>query len=194
MLGEVVSTPDVTITEQVRLTDCLLKAIRDVAKVVVPPLPRYMFGGCCKSLGHSTNTSDTDHPTKTLANHIRQRKCITQLITLGGQKKVKVLDFVGVFCADQSPPENKAEILRHFTANDNVHLTPAGYSKLADKITEESLALLSHGIVALAGTHRKDISNRPPRVWRGFVSTPGFGRVSDLHKTWGRGRMHPYKC
>jgi hypothetical protein len=41
--------------------------------VIVPPLPRYLFLGCCKQSGHSTNVSDPNHGSTLLSDTIGLR-------------------------------------------------------------------------------------------------------------------------
>jgi hypothetical protein len=43
-------------------------------KIIIPPLPRYIGGGCCMDSNHSTNVQNPDHQVKMLekVKHVRK--------------------------------------------------------------------------------------------------------------------------
>ena len=53
MLGEVVAVPDTFICEQVGNLGGLFSSINEHLKIVLPAIPRYVFGSCCKDTTHA---------------------------------------------------------------------------------------------------------------------------------------------
>ena len=195
MPGDVVPVADDMLATQVRQVAAALKTLKDTGKIIVPPIPRYMFGGCCNNSSHAQNTQNTTHGQTSLNDHTRQRKTIIQTLADSGCSNFKVLDFVGTYAPDHLPTTQKLDILRHHTHQDNVHLSPDGYAKLANRIIDEALSLTSKN-----NTNRKHTSTQRTltgRSWRGFISTAGIGRSSAPAPAYSRHlqrhRHHPYK-
>ena len=135
MMGDVVASPDKALVGQVRGLVQVLDFLKDIKKVFIPPIPRFVFGGCCASKHHAPNTSAPDHPLKMITEHIRQRHTITKALVDSKATHFRVTDVLGIFAATHDSLTEKTRKLRTFTHKDNVHLTPAGYKLLAEEIS-----------------------------------------------------------
>ena len=196
MPGDVMPIEDGPLTTQVSQVCSALDLGKGGPKIVLPPIPRYMFGGCCTNPTHAPNTRDENHGHNTLTNHIKHRKTIIKTLSDTGCKHFKVLDFISTYTQDHTLPSQKIDALRRITDRDNVHLTQEGYAKLADKIIHEAEALTT--------TH-KQLRNTPSKHkpgsknWRGFIYTEGVGRASSgsglgpRKQERGGNRNHPYR-
>ena len=63
MLGEVVATPDTFLSEQVGSLGGVLASIKNHSKIMLPPIPRYVFGSCCNDISHAPNIASPNHLT-----------------------------------------------------------------------------------------------------------------------------------
>ena len=80
LLWDVIYTPDDILREQVKSLSCLEINLKNRAKIFIPPTPRFVFGSCCSSNTHSTNTNTSLHPQHALADHTRQRHSISKTL------------------------------------------------------------------------------------------------------------------
>ena len=134
MLGDVTWASDKELGEQVDGLGVVFTAIKDLKKVVLPPIPRYMFGSCCGDTVHAANTGTQEHAEKTLSEHNRIRNSIKHKLVSKGTQHYRVLDVISAFTQSHLTTAEKTKALQTYTHRDNVHLTPEGYSKLADNI------------------------------------------------------------
>ena len=81
LLWDVIYTPDDILREQVKSLSCLEIHLKNRAKIFIPPIPRFVFGSCCDSNTHGTNTSSSLHPQQALAEHTRQRHTVIKFST-----------------------------------------------------------------------------------------------------------------
>ena len=194
MMGDVVASPDEALVGQVRGLVQVLDLLKDIKKVFIPPIPWFVFGGCCATKHHAPNTSAPDHLVKMITEHIRQRHTITKALVDSKATHFRVTDVLGIFAATHDSLTEKTRKLRTFMHKDNVHLTPAGYKLLAEEI------LLDCNIISSKqqNTAKQLRTAIPPpseeKMWRGFKTTRGFGRTSAVPQR-GRGgpRHHPYR-
>jgi len=170
MPGEVKHSSNTELDAMLEKAVPVLKKIAN-KKIIVPPLPRYAFGGCCEDESHAPNTRDSDHPLHTLQEHLRIRSHIKKAVLTHKIENTRVLDAIGSFTPDHLTPSQKLTHLKTMTHSDNVHYTQTAYDRLTDKVLSEvndsatrSLAKPAHVAKAVR--------------WRGFVTTPGFGSVS----------------
>ena len=64
----------------------LLELMPKATKVILRPLPRFVFGSCCEDPDHGNNTRDTDHPRNTLGDLAHLRKILKQKVsTISGK-------------------------------------------------------------------------------------------------------------
>ena len=194
MMGDVVPSPDEALVGQIRGLRPVLELMKDVKKVFVPPIPRFVFGGCCATKHHAPNTASPDHPAKMLTEHIRQRHTITKALIDSKTAHFQVTDVLSIFSSTHDSITDKARKFRTFSHKDNVHLTPAGYRLLAEEIV-----LDCNTISAKQQATAKQAEFKPPppceeKTWWGFRTTRGIGRTSAVPQR-GRGgyRHHPTK-
>ena len=121
MMGDIVPSPDEALVGQVRGLRQVLDSLKDIKKVFIPPVPRYVYGGCCATKHHAPNTSAPDHPVKMLAEHIRQRHTITKALFDSQATHFKVTDILGIFTALHDSLTEKARKICTFMHKDNVH-------------------------------------------------------------------------
>jgi hypothetical protein len=176
--GEIVMIGDEQVSDQLKKLKPVLDKIEQCKKIWLPPIPRYFFGGCCGRDSHSVNAKNVDHSEHMLKEHTRIR---TQMKThiIGNtpthhRKNTRILDIVGTLntTGTQSHTSQLAAIKEH-TARDNVHLTHAGYYKLAAAATREAAAMAketTEKISSLGG-------GRPIPYWHGFVVHQGVGKI-----------------
>jgi hypothetical protein len=60
--------------------------------VIVPPLPRYLFSGCCNQSGHSTNVNEPGHSSTLLSETIGLRNQLKKFVVSLGIKRCQVMD------------------------------------------------------------------------------------------------------
>jgi hypothetical protein len=61
MQGPVTVCSDVTFKRLVQIIMPIIGDAAGLGKLFIPPLPRYVFGGCCTKQDHCTNTSEPQH-------------------------------------------------------------------------------------------------------------------------------------
>ena len=94
LLGDVVYTPNDILREQVKSLSCFEINLKNRAKIFIPPIPRFVFGSCCSSDTHGTNTHTPLHPQHSLAEHTRQRHTIIKTLNNIGMSNHKVINFI----------------------------------------------------------------------------------------------------
>jgi len=175
MPGEVVYSPDAELEAMVEKTVPLLLSIPN-RKILLPPLPRYTFGGCCDDPLHAPNTRMPEFAPHALKEHLRMRALIKKLITSRRIPNTRILDALGSMTPDHLTPHQKLALLSKLTHKDNVHYTQAAYGKLAEKVISEAHS--GTATAAAAAPVRSAAQLRQVR-WRGFVTTPGVGKTSN---------------
>jgi lysophospholipase L1-like esterase len=177
LLGDVKNVDDTDIGEQLRkLSGCLTK-IKDVPKVFIPPIPRYVFGSCCSHPDHAPNVKHAEHQEIMLKQHTRMRNTLKRNLHALLTKNFRVLDFLGSLSTRNSTSMGEhVTTLMANTDTDYVHLTPRGYTLLACAITQEGCKLLQPDTAkgSVAGDQRSLMN------WRGFVSTTGIGKDGSM--------------
>jgi hypothetical protein len=157
--------------------------------IVIPPLPRYIFAGCCKDPTHCSNRNNPEYKENVLTEFIKLRHVLVKELVANGIKNFKVLDT----CAATTLPctantASRIQALAEITAGDGVHMTPLGYSNLAHSI--------GTGINSLAEPQRVS-SKRKQHFWRGFKSVMGANTVAPqknaMNRSACRGNHHSGK-
>jgi len=170
MPGEVKHSSNTELDAMLEKAVPVLKRIAN-KKIIVPPLPRYAFGGCCEDETHAPNTRDSDHSLHTLQEHLRIRSQIKKAVITHKIENTRVLDAIGSLTPDHLTPSQKLTQLKTLTHPDNVHYTQTAYKRLTDKVITE-----------VAESVKRQASKPVPMAkavrWRGFVTCPGFGSVS----------------
>jgi hypothetical protein len=154
-----------------KLVDGVLPIIagkRDAVGLIVPPLPRYLFAGCCDQKEHCQNISDPNHPRKLHSDIISLRNSLKKLISNSGLVNVRVLDSCCVTsCDGTANTELRLNALRDVMAADGVHYLTEGYVNLVAGCVSAVDALINKTEVAKTNTCQ------PKHFWRGFCSVNG---------------------
>jgi hypothetical protein len=172
--------------------------IQDAAglgKIFIPPLPRYLYGGCCTNSDHCSNVGDSNHPTNLIGKVDHLRSLLKGELAKQGVVKHWVIDgWKDVLGTRGHSREEDMVSLQHVSGADNVHFTRDGYDNLAAAIhatihSRENVSASCN----VAGTG--PIRNRQHFFWWGFVSPNGSTRPrfsATSYNNSKRGRMHPY--
>jgi hypothetical protein len=176
MPGNITRATDKSIEETISGLRTALAVIDNANKIFVPPIPRYMFGGCCADSSHAPNTKEPDHAKDTLTDHTRIRNKLKQCIITKGKTNTRILDVISALAEDHHSPTDKIKALRIHTSSDNVHLTPQGYNLLAKAIINTSFA-----------THRPTQTQHKYAPHR----QSGTGGGSSPQPASARPRLHP---
>jgi hypothetical protein len=197
----------------IKLLGPVLLSAQTARKIVIPPLPRYVFNTCCGTASHCTNFSEESYAESILNGVSRLRGILKKECANLGMRNHWTLDGIGALLGTnlgESYGTNKEALpeLRAVLAKDGVHLEPAGNRNVSKAIIEaiEKLAIgyaqsdpvldTGSGSGFSGGCPRKEKSF----FWRGFSSPTGdaAGRVrlyGDQSSKGGRLQRayHPYK-
>jgi len=190
LLGEIKVAEDRVLQNMIDRTVKLFRGESDLPTLVLPPLPRFIGGGCCSEIGHSTNASDNSYK-ETMIEKIRHMRKVYKKALTGKECKAWIGDPVGMLTGkDQCSNGEAVGELEKIFAQDRVHLTPDGYKRLAEGIVKgiEKAASLNksrasasrfsgtgttwHGITSRVGSRTPEHeANWKPRAWRGRASS-----------------------
>ena len=213
-LGDISLDSDRSVSELIENLKPLFALAKKHFTVIMPPLPRYVFFGCCLDKFHSTNVGEEGYSAQILEATLHFRKLVkTSLVGNEDLGQFWVTDTLA--CLGTIPPTmpEKLNQLRACLGPDGVHLTEVGRMHLFNNLAKIILDMKSGSI------------GRPPKTavaaasssvtgktfyWRGFVSDRGSvtrpavnrgrgrgrgGQLSngrgDLHASGGRGRARP---
>ncbi len=197
MMGDVVPVSDEGVGDIFRKTMPILEALKGFEKIIIPPIPRYVFGGCCSDPTHCTNVSDPEHHLTMLFAHSRIRNTMKKQMLGTLSRNFRILDILGALTPPgQTSQKQHSEALKRHSHTDNVHLTDRGYELITDSIIKELQEVTKNKIKPALNT------NMPrTRDWLGFVSTTGVGanvrhsllKASSEHKQKNRrAQLMPY--
>jgi hypothetical protein len=163
-------------------------------RIMLPPLPRHLFKGCCNTRGHSTNIKEEGYTLNLLQSTIRLRPVLKNALLGMHIENFFVVDGVGALLGvppggNRGPLGELLPDLEKITAPDNIHYTELGYKNLSDTILA-SINGVKNGTL----TKSKAIGTDPPTstpgsktgsakenfFWRGFSSTVGINTVQLL--------------
>jgi hypothetical protein len=199
MGGNIAVCPPPVYKRILDITASLLTTHHGSIIVLVPPLPRYLFTGCCNQPGHSTNISMPGYSNTLLSDTIGLRNQLKKFVVGLGIKRCLVMDSCCVAdCPATANTVTRLDALKKVCAQDGVHFTPDGYRNLVDSILKCD-SLLSVKSVIVTTTAAKQC-----HYWRGFKSHRGsaLGNTSQRGATrggkFGRGgryvrHFHPYR-
>jgi hypothetical protein len=185
-----------------KLVDGVLPIIagkRDGIGLIVPPLPRYLFVGCCGQKEHCQNVSDPNHARKMLSDIIGLRSSLKKLVINSGLTNVRVLDTCCVTsCAGTANTESRLCALRDVMAPDGVHYLSDGYANFVSQCASAAAASFTKTDVSRTN------QSQTKHFWRGFRSSigaktavHGSGNRATFARGSKRGRpgrhFHPYK-
>jgi len=172
----------------------VLTALNNIPTVVIPPLPRYLNGGCCGDLDHAPNVRDPDHGKKVMEQVAHARKLIKD--QLAGKNNVWVAEAGKMTGDDPGSAADQSQIFGGFLATDNVHLNNHGFNRLLIEVDRciKKLREKDTAEISVPGRPRKTY------FWRGFMSLNGSATRAVLQGgqrgqrgRQHRSRSHPYK-
>jgi len=169
-------------------------------RVMLPPQPRYLFNGCCRSAGHCTNIGTEGYASKILGDTIALRAMLKKILLpkLAHKGKFWIMDSCAALVdpAGMAVPE-RLKALSEVCAFDGVHQTVGGYQNIATNIVS-SISDLTKGTIgrptlSVQGTSAVSVSGGLRRfTWHGFHS-PNGARAPPAHahlKRNDRDRIH----
>ena len=149
-------------------------------KIVLPPLPRYLYQGCCTRTGHCKGVGTEDTVTELIESTLCLKKVIAAAFVKNGAKNFTVpsvlQDTFGTTAKEIGTN------LKKVTSVDGVHLTHSGYCAIADTL-KKCITTVSAPSSLVAGTPR------PGYFWRGFLSPVGTPRVKQHAQTYKQQRL-----
>ena len=169
----------------------LLGCRSDVLVVVIPPIPRYVSGGCCTEIGHSTNTGKPDYKLSMVNKITHLRKILRGELKLNGSSLTRywVVDAVTDLSSSsvgKADPQGSVSSLCEIFTTDNLHLTKLGYTRLAGSIADAAQTANKKQSTAdciITGETRQF-------YWRGFTSLHGGKRAAHSASTYRKGGGH----
>jgi hypothetical protein len=168
LAGNIVVCPTTVFKKTLENTASLFLAKKESTLVIVLPLPRYLFAGCCKQADHCPKVTGAEHARKTLSDAIGLRTCLKKFLSGLGLTHCRILDTCCVTdCIPTATVDIRVDALRAVTAKDGVHFLDTGYD-----------CMVKH-IVQIPAKHQNTPSTRPPsgtskmHYWRGFRSPVG---------------------
>jgi hypothetical protein len=176
MPGPIETCSEETFRKIIKSLSPVLLSAQQIAKVLIPPLPRYVFTPCCSQPTHSTNILSDGYAEKQLNGVSRLRGILKTECAKMGVQNVWVLDGIGALL-DTAPGESygsNLEILpdlRGKLAKDGVHIETIGNRNMSKTILRSFDAMKRSGTVnespALGKKGCRDY------FWRGFSSPNG---------------------
>ncbi len=200
MAGNIVICPSPIFKRMMENTAVIFGAVKNSQLVVIPPLPRYLFTGCCNQTGHSLNLNNEGHPKRLLSDTIGLRNSLKKFVNTLGLLNCRVIDTCCVTdCTATSDIDSRTDALKYVMAKDGVHFLSTGYDNMVSSIVNTCADTLS--VKPAAAKSSKS------HFWRGFrsivgssASTPSSRPSYRGHGHYGRGRgycgmnrHHPYK-
>jgi hypothetical protein len=188
MAGPVTICNEDNFCKIVRSASPVLLAAQHARKIVIPPLPRYLFSKCCNNPTHCSNFLDAGYEEGALNGISKLRGILKKECSSIGMRNHWVLDGTGALAGippGESGGSNREILpeLKVVLATDGVHLTQSGNKKVASAVIA-ALTLCGSGS---AEKNAADPNSGPgplrmPRkyYWRGFSSPVGdaVGRVA----------------
>jgi hypothetical protein len=157
----------------------VFEACGSSCKIVIPPLPRYLYNSCCPNKHHCTNRTEDDYQLNMLKNTTHLRAVLKEALLNSGTERFFVLDGVGGLLGVPAGTnrgtaiENKTELKNHCLP-DGVHYTDSGYANLAKVICGAAAGVLNG---QLTKAEPQKVSGKPAGsvyFWRGFSSPNGI--------------------
>jgi hypothetical protein len=189
MAGPVAPCNDDTFRRIIKSLAPVLLSAQHARKIVIPPLPRYVFNTCCTAATHCTNFLDDGYAEAALLGITKLRSMVKKECSSLGMRNQWVLDGLGALVGTapgQSYGTNREILpeLRPVLAKDGVHLTQTGNKALATGILS-ALELLGKGVAEKPEIAATNVTGAVPKrsreyYWRGFTSPIGdtVGRAS----------------
>jgi hypothetical protein len=160
-------------------------ACKESVKIVIPPLPRYLYSSCCQNKHHCTNQKQDGYQLDLLKNTTHFRTVLKDALLSTGTERFFVVDGVGgllgVPAGENRGPatENISELKQHCLP-DGVHYTDSGYTNLAKVICGAATGIMTG---TLTKAEPQNLSGKPAGsvyFWRGFTSPTGISGIKKM--------------
>jgi hypothetical protein len=156
--------------------------------VIMPPIPRYVFVGCCRESGHSTNVGSDGYSSRILDSCLHFRKVLkTSLVGSNELGRFWVSDTLACLGSEPSSMQEKLDALRICLGGDGVHLTDQGRFHLFNNLAKTVLGMRNGSVgkpPLIAEAAASSVLSGRKFYWRGFESD----RASTIRPAGGRGR------
>jgi hypothetical protein len=187
MGGDVGVCDDESFTRLCKSMGALLEKCGDSVKIMVPPLPRYLYAGCCGNKHHCSNRTNEEYELSILQATTHFRPLLKETMLNLGLERFYVIDGIGAILG-VPPGENRGapiEILKElipFCAPDGVHLLETGYANLCRTIVAAANGIFN-GTLTKPNKPTSGISGTSGSTyfWRGFISPVGYGGAKLQH-------------
>jgi hypothetical protein len=190
-LGDISLDTDRSVGELIENLKPLFALAKKHFTVIMPPLPRYVFCGCCLDRFHSTNVGEEGYSAQILEATLHFRKLVkTSLVGNEDLGQFWVTDTLA--CLGSIPPTmpEKLNQLRASLGTDGVHLTAEGkmhlFNNLAKTILDMKSGSLGRPPKPAVAAASSSVSGKT-FYWRGFVSDRGSVSRPAAHRGRGRG-------
>ena len=203
VLGELALAEWAALKKIFNISAPLLRAASGNMKLILSPLPRYVQGKCCEDKQHITNYRTKGYATE-MGNSLAQ--IFTWLGDLAHGKRIIDYDVVCVSSIVGMEGNPSKKELAKLWGSDPVHLTTAGYQKVADKLVEKAEAhwMRPPKITGAAGPKNQNwtTTERRPGLSRSDLAAGQWGQDEHQRNMAGRSGKRsysgsgsgPYKC
>ena len=193
MLGELALAEWAALKKIFNISAPLLRAAGGNMKLILSPLPRYVQGKCCEDKQHITNYRTKGYATE-MGNSLAQ--IFTWLGDLAHGKRIIDYDVVCVSSIVGMEGNPSKKELAKLWGSDLVHLTTAGYQKVADKLLEkvEAHRMRPPKITgaAVPKNQNQTTTERRPGLSRSDLTARQWGQDEHLRNIAGRSSKRSY--
>jgi hypothetical protein len=188
LAGDVVACPLNTFKKILESTSRLLLLGRQCSQIIILPLPRYLFSGCCNPTTHCPNVGKPEHPGKLLTEVIGLRNSLKKHAASISMQNCRFLDTCCVTdCLGTVDINTRVEALKHVTAKDSIHFHAIGYDNLVKSI----MGTLARPTYTTSRKHNA----AKVHYWRGFRCPVGSTAATNYEIDKGarqhhRGHLH----
>ena len=123
----------------------LFEELKELTKIVLSPLPRYLTGGCCQDDEHAPNRHDAGFRRKIIGGLERLRKTIRDQLVENGVRNFKVINPLWLLAGPKTTDEALQETIEASWEADAVHPTNEGYRKIVSGLRVAARDLLEAG-------------------------------------------------
>jgi hypothetical protein len=179
-MGGAITTVDENIFKKlIHLLGEVLMSAQSYIKIIIPPLPRYLFHRCCNRTGHSTNVGNDSHSMDLLSRTYKLEELLKTELTTLGVENFWVLNGVGGLLGlpltdNKIPIEEILLDLKGVFHTDGVHYTESTYRNLTKSAVDATLFALKGAQNQVAVDNSVIQPPRSTYSWRGFTSPMGI--------------------
>jgi hypothetical protein len=188
--GDVILTDDTLFKIITDFLSPVLLSAQNKLKILIPPLPRYVFDKCCNNPAHCKNCTDPEHPEKILNGVTHLLNVLKKHVGDLGVGNFWVLDGIGAILGVESGKNRggNRELLADLhplLGRDGVHFSELAYNNLARVIIRTKIDINTRtlGKKTLTGSATNtSILQEQQYYWRGFTSPCGSTRPRTQHR------------